>query len=110
LLVSAAFLLLLAGLVAGEQLPVALAALYVVASGLAFVAYRRDKSAAREQRPRTPERRLHLIALLGGWPGALAAQQVLRHKSAKPSFRLVFRLTVLANCGALGAWLWLARP
>lgn len=107
---SAAFLLLLAGLAAGGRLPVALAAFYLAASGLALVAYGRDKSAARQQRQRTPERRLHLIALLGGWPGALAAQQVLRHKSAKPSFRLVFRLTVLANCGALGAWLWLARP
>ena len=105
-----AFLLVLGGLAANGRLPGALAALYLVASVCAVVTYWRDKSAARQQRPRTPERRLHLIALLGGWPGALAAQQVLRHKSAKPSFQLLFRLTVLANCGALGAWLWLARP
>ena len=107
---SAAFLLLLGGLAASGRFPVALAAVYLVASVCAVVIYWRDKSAARQQRPRTPERRLHLIALFGGWPGALAAQQVLRHKSAKPSFLRVFRLTVLANCGALGAWLWLARP
>lgn len=37
------------------------------------------------------------MALLGGWPGALLAQQVLRHKSAKAEFRQVFWVTVLLN-------------
>jgi uncharacterized membrane protein YsdA (DUF1294 family) len=45
-----------------------------------------------------------MIALLGGWPGALLAQKLLRHKSKKQSFQVVFWATVLLNCGVLG-WL-----
>lgn len=50
---------------------------------------------------RVPENTLHLLALLGGWPGALYAQQTLRHKTQKTSFRIVFWMTVLANSGGL---------
>jgi uncharacterized membrane protein YsdA (DUF1294 family) len=50
---------------------------------------------------------LHLIALAGGWPGALLAQKVLRHKSSKQSFQVVFWVTVLLNCAALS---WLLTP
>ena len=46
---------------------------------------------------RTPEARLHLYELLGGWPGALVAQQKLRHKSSKQAFREVFWSTVVLN-------------
>ncbi|MGD9578618.1 MAG: DUF1294 domain-containing protein, partial [Syntrophorhabdus sp.] len=35
-----------------------------------------DKSAARNERWRTQESRLHLFALIGGWPGALVAQKL----------------------------------
>jgi uncharacterized membrane protein YsdA (DUF1294 family) len=75
-------------------------------SALAFIAYALDKSAAKNNRWRTPERTLHWLALLGGWPGALLAQRVLRHKSKKTAFLLVFWLTVLINCAAL-AWVWM---
>ena len=54
-----------------------------------------------------PEARLHLLELLGGWPGALAAQGVFRHKRRKARFMAVFwfivRLHVLA-WGAFAAW------
>jgi uncharacterized membrane protein YsdA (DUF1294 family) len=70
-------------------------------SVVAFLAYALDKSAARAGRWRTQENTLHLLALAGGWPGALVAQQQLRHKSAKTSFLVVFWATVLLNCGAL---------
>lgn len=86
------------------QLPPAVAGIYLFASCISFVAYARDKSAARNDRWRTREQTLHLFALLGGWPGALAAQRWLRHKSSKPSFQIVFWLTMLLNCAAL-AWL-----
>ncbi len=56
---------------------------------------------------RTQESTLHLLALAGGWPGALVAQQQLRHKSRKRSFRSMFRVTVMVNCAALG---WLSTP
>jgi uncharacterized membrane protein YsdA (DUF1294 family) len=79
----------------------------LVTSVIAFVAYALDKSAARRDRWRTPERVLHLLGLIGGWPGAFVAQRLLRHKTRKLSFQIVFWLTVAANCGAL--WWWLSK-
>lgn len=81
--------------------------LYLAASALAFAAYARDKAAARSGRWRIRESTLHLFSLAGGWPGALIAQRLLRHKSKKSSFRLAFGATVMLNCGALG---WLLSP
>lgn len=74
-----------------------IAATYAAVSLLTFTMYAIDKSAARTGRWRTPEATLHLLALAGGWPGALLAQQWLRHKSAKQSFRAVFWVTVVLN-------------
>lgn len=89
------------------KLPLAVLGLYVGASLATFIAYAVDKSAARNDRWRTKENTLHLLALVGGWPGALVAQNRLRHKSSKTSFQVVFWATVLLNCGALGL---LSRP
>src|SRR6185369_5999495 len=89
------------------KLPLAVLGLYVGASTAAFIAYAVDKSAARNDRWRTKENTLHLLALIGGWPGALVAQNRLRHKSSKTSFLVVFWMTVVLNCGALGL---LLRP
>jgi uncharacterized membrane protein YsdA (DUF1294 family) len=55
---------------------------------------------------RTQESKLHLVALLGGWPGALLAQDLFRHKSRKAQFQVVFWITFFANCGAL---VWVLR-
>jgi len=79
-------------------------AVYIGLSLLAFLAYAVDKSAAINGRWRTPERILHLLSLAGGWPGALVAQQLLRHKCSKPSFVTVFWLTVFANVAGFVAW------
>lgn len=86
------------------KLPAMVLWLYCGASAAAFLAYAFDKSAARQGQWRIRESSLHLLALAGGWPGALAAQRLLRHKSAKPSFLTVFKVTVIVNCGTL-AWL-----
>lgn len=80
---------------------------YPALSALTFMAYALDKSAARQGNRRTPEKTLHLLALLGGWPGALVAQQLLRHKSSKAEFRAVFWGTVALN---LAAFIFLASP
>ena len=56
-----------------------------------------DKRRALRNGWRTPEARLHLLELLGGWPGALIAQQLLRHKTRKLSFQLVFWLIVMLH-------------
>ena len=82
----------------------ALAIAYAALSLVTFVAYAIDKSAARRGAWRTSEGTLLLLGLAGGWPGALIAQQTLRHKSKKTSFRVIFWITVIINCAAL-AWL-----
>jgi uncharacterized membrane protein YsdA (DUF1294 family)/cold shock CspA family protein len=87
--------------------PPLILAVYIVASLLTFIIYALDKSAARKGAWRTRESTLHLLSLAGGWPGALVAQQKLRHKSKKQSFRAVFWLTVFLNCGA---FVWLLTP
>ncbi len=86
------------------RLPFVVAVAYLALSLLSFIAYAFDKSAARNDGWRTPEANLHLLGLAGGWPGALIAQQLLRHKSKKGSFRSVFWATVLLNCSVL-TWL-----
>jgi uncharacterized membrane protein YsdA (DUF1294 family)/cold shock CspA family protein len=94
-------------LVASGKLPGKVLGLYLVASLVAFIFYAWDKSAAEKGHWRTKESTLHLLALAGGWPGALLAQKVLRHKSSKQSFLAVFWITVVLNCAVLG---WLLTP
>ena len=76
--------------------PLTLAA-YGVVSVLAFLLYWSDKRKARTERWRTPENVLHAVELAGGWPGALLAQQVFRHKTRKVSFQVVFWIIVLLH-------------
>ena len=72
-------------------------AAYGVISVLAFFLYWSDKRKARADHWRTPENVLHALEFAGGWPGALLAQQVFRHKTRKISFQLVFWLIVLLH-------------
>jgi uncharacterized membrane protein YsdA (DUF1294 family)/cold shock CspA family protein len=76
---------------------------YLVASLIAFVAYAIDKSAARNHRWRTSEATLHWFSLACGWPGALFAQQLLRHKSSKQAFVSTYWATVVVNVAAFVA-------
>ena len=76
--------------------------IYLAMSMITIVLYAIDKSAARQGRRRISEKTLQLLALFGGWPGALLAQQWLRHKTQKQSFRLVFWATVLVNVFMVG--------
>lgn len=57
---------------------------------ITFLIYAYDKHAARKHKSRVPESTLHLLALLGGSPAALAAQQFFRHKTVKRSFQLAY--------------------
>jgi uncharacterized membrane protein YsdA (DUF1294 family) len=100
--VAAVFSAVLIGATLKGFAPRALLGLYAGASVLAFLLYWMDKRAALTDAWRTPENTLHLCALVGGWPGAVVAQQVLRHKTRKESFRAVFWMTVLLSCAAVG--------
>ncbi|QXH48937.1 DUF1294 domain-containing protein [Pseudomonas xanthosomatis] len=72
-------------------------ALYPLASLVSVMLYWQDKQQARRQGWRTPEKVLHASELLGGWPGALLAQQLFRHKTRKLSYQLVFWAIVLVH-------------
>ncbi|RMO83611.1 hypothetical protein ALQ33_01475 [Pseudomonas syringae pv. philadelphi] len=76
---------------------------------LAFVLYRHDKRQAGNGGQRTPENVLHTLELLGGWPGALLAQQLFRHKTRKVSFQVVFWLVVLVHQALWVDWLFLGK-
>jgi uncharacterized membrane protein YsdA (DUF1294 family)/cold shock CspA family protein len=105
---AALFLTLVAGAAFAGRLSFAVILLVLVASAIAFCVYGLDKSSASNGGWRIPEGTLHLLGLMGGWPGALVAQKLLRHKSKKQSFQVVFWATVFLNCGAIG-WLFLDR-
>lgn len=102
LLVAGAALAGVAAAVTFGALPPLVLPAYLAASLLTFLAYALDKSLARRNRWRTKETTLHLFSLAGGWPGALVAQQWLRHKSKKARFQVRFWMTVVINCIGLG--------
>ncbi len=100
--VSLAFLIAILVLGFMKRIPWELAGLYFTASIIAFFMYWKDKSSARNGRWRIQERSLLLCGLIGGWPGALIAQQLFRHKSSKTGFQIRFWLSVAVNCAGLG--------
>lgn len=106
---AALFFALLVALLVRDKVPAIVLATYGMFSGVAFVLYGADKSAAAQGKWRTSESTLHTIALVGGWPGALIARRVFRHKTTKQPFRTIFWGTVIANCLAL-AWLVYKAP
>lgn len=101
------FALVLYYLFYSRLIPIELIYLYSIMSVAAFLMYAKDKIAAESGRWRTAENTLHVLSLLGGWPGAKIAQSFLRHKSQKLSFRITYWVTVVINCGAL---YWLITP
>jgi len=88
-------------------MPVFLA--YLVGVNLAtFGLYAYDKSGAKLGLLRVPENTLHLFALAGGTPSALMAQGLLRHKTVKRRFRIVFWAVAAIQIALLAwlAWSW----
>lgn len=80
---------------------------YLMASLLSLVLYGFDKTSAEGGGWRVREDTLHLVDILGGWPGAYVAQQIFRHKTRKKAFRRTYWGTVLINSVILG---WLLSP
>src|SRR5690606_38391198 len=82
--------------------------LYVGMSFATFVAYALDKRAAETAGWRLSEGSLLALGLACGWPGAVIAQQVMRHKTLKMSFQVVFWVTVVVNVVAFVVFSWVA--
>lgn len=77
--------------------------LVAVTSLASFAAYGLDKRRASVGGRRVPERTLHLLAFLGGWPGAILAQRRFRHKTRKVPFLIVFSAVVVLHVAVVGA-------
>ena len=78
----------------------------VTLSLVTFAVYGWDKRQAQRHGWRTPEKTLHLLSLLGGWPGAIFAQQIFRHKTQKLSFQVAFWITIGLHLAAVVMVAW----
>lgn len=94
---SVLFLALVAGWVWLVRCPYWVLIGYISLSIVTFAVYAHDKRASQRDAWRTKEASLHLLALVGGWPGALWAQKILRHKSQKQPFKAILWLTIVVN-------------
>lgn len=83
------------------KLPLLVGAAYIGMSVICAGFYWHDKNAARSGEWRTSEGTLIALGMLCGWPGAIVAQQLLRHKTTKPSFRVMHWFSVGLNLGFL---------
>jgi uncharacterized membrane protein YsdA (DUF1294 family) len=75
-----------------------------------LTAYALDKRRAARAFPRTPERTLHTLDLLGGWPGGLLAMRLFKHKRRKAAFVRVFWLTVVGHLLVVVTAAWMLTP
>jgi len=89
-------------------LPWWMPALIGVMSVIAFAAYGIDKAAARRGAQRVSEQTLLALGFLGGWPGAIVAQQLFRHKTRKRAFRRRFWASVVLSLLTLAVIIGLA--
>jgi len=70
---------------------------YFFLSLFTFIAYALDKIKAHRNEWRISENTLHWLEFLGGWPGALIAQRIIRHKNKKTSFQVTFWIIVIIH-------------
>jgi len=80
-------------------------AYFISMSVITFIFYGYDKRQSQRNRLRVPEIILHMLALLGGSPGAFMGQIYFRHKTKKLRFRIVFLAIVLLQI-LFGFYYW----
>ena len=100
------FLILFALVLARWEIPTWGIVIYPAMSVATYLLYLADKRAALEGTWRVRETTLLVAGLLGGWPGGVIAQQVLRHKNRKREFQAAFWCLVVLNVAifVLGVW------
>lgn len=82
-------------------------AVLLAVSVVTTLTYWWDKRRAETGGRRVPEATLHLLAFLGGWPGAWCAQRWLRHKTRKVPFQVAYWLLVAAHLTVVGVGAYL---
>lgn len=108
LIISPIFLLLLAFFSLAGELSIFFFYLYSCMSLITFGFFAFDKHASIQSKSRISEKTLFLLITFSGWPGALLAQTLLRHKSAKLSFIKLSWCLILLNLFLLSLFLWRA--
>ena len=78
--------------------------IYGLASTITFMAFGLDKRAAVRGRSRVPESTLHVMELVGGFPGALLGMHVFRHKRRKMRYFLMTWAIILLHGLGWAAW------
>ena len=84
LLFSCSYLLFVAGSIFMLNASIWLIVVYIGLSMFTFLMYAWDKSAAQKSEWRTSEKTLHLLSLIGGWPGALVASSAKQRRHHYP--------------------------
>ena len=80
--------------------PLTILTIYLIFMNLlAFLLMGLDKSKARRNRWRIPEKTLFLSAILGGSIGAIRGMQVFRHKTKHASFRIGMPCILIVQLG-----------
>ena len=102
LTIAALFVVGLVFLWRTDRLPGPFLLAYGFFSAVSMLWYGTDKAAARQGTRRTPEATLHIVDIVGGWPGGLVARHLFSHKTTKQPFRTAFWGTVVVNCIAVG--------
>ena len=97
LIMVGVFFLLVAGATGFELLPRVIPLWYLIASLVTLAVFGWDKFRASRGGWRVAENTLHLLCLLGGWPGGLLGRALFRHKTQKQPFTAVFWATVVVN-------------
>lgn len=69
---------------------------FILISLITYFAYASDKRRAERSDWRISEAKLHLLEMMGGWPGAWLAQRYLRHKCSKRSYQITFLIIIFA--------------
>lgn len=91
------YLLLASAAMGSALLPHPFLMWFLLVSTLTLLIYGGDKLAARKGWRRVPEFMLLVFGLVGGWLGAIAGQQLFRHKTQKQPFKTWFLITVILN-------------
>ena len=102
-LISIGFIVALLGMTLKDIIPWWIFTIYIGTSLVTTLEYGFDKLKAKRGKWRTSEMTLHILDLLGGWPGALIAQQIFRHKNRKAAFQIQFWVIVAIH---LLFWTW----
>lgn len=75
-------------------------------SVVTFLSYGWDKRQSGIDGWRTPESRLHWLAFLGGWPGAMLGQKFFRHKTQKFRFKILTWMAAILHLIGIAALLY----